>query len=403
VNGLTLDQATSQAIEREPSLRAMRHTVDVARGLRDQAALHPNPSFSFEQRIEPAGSDKLTTLGVEWPLDLFRERGRTAVAKNELAATELALADRERVLAADVRDRYGELLTSIRTLSIVDDLVGVTERQHNLLASRVQEGAAPPLERDLVEVELRRLESDRLLQEGRTEAAVVELKRLLGLSPEAPLRVRDTLESVQATEAIDGDAGQITDRVEARPDVREARARIAIAESSIDRASREGRWDLSLFGTYMRMDSAFPQLGFNAAGGLERVHGLFHYIAAGARITLPVINRRQGEVAASSAQRAAAEAEYEAARLTALTEVAAARARDDRARQALSLYAGGARTLARQNLAVVGQTFELGRLTVFDVLAEQRRYLEIERAYTDALRAAYDARTALKRALGGVR
>ena len=43
--------------------------------------------------------------------------------------------------------------------------------------------------------------------------------------------------------------------------------------------------------------------------------------------------------------------------------------------------------LARQNLAVVGQSYELGRVTVFDVLAEQRRYLEVERAYTDALRA----------------
>ena len=38
-----------------------------------------------------------------------------------------------------------------------------------------------------------------------------------------------------------------------------------------------------------------------------------------------------------------------------------------------------------------------------EVLAEQRRYLDIEHAYTDALREAYDARTALRRALGDVR
>ena len=36
--------------------------------------------------------------------------------------------------------------------------------------------------------------------------------------------------------------------------------------------------------------------------------------------------------------------------------------------------------------AVVRQTYELGRGTVADVLNEQRRYLEIERAYTDATR-----------------
>ena len=39
-------------------------------------------------------------------------------------------------------------------------------------------------------------------------------------------------------------------------------------------------------------------------------------------------------------------------------------------------------------------------MTVFDVLAERRRYLDVERAYTEALRAAYEARTALNRALG---
>jgi outer membrane protein TolC len=58
------------------------------------------------------------------------------------------------------------------------------------------------------------------------------------------------------------------------------------------------------------------------------------------------------------------------------------------------------RTLARQNLNVVQQTFDLGRATVFDVLAEQRRYLEVEQAYTTALREAWEARAVLKRALG---
>ena len=80
--------------------------------------------------------------------------------------------------------------------------------------------------------------------------------------------------------------------------------------------------------------------------------------------------------------------------------VASARARDERAREAVKIYGDGAQALARQNLAVVGQSYELGRVTVFEVLAERRRYLDVERAYTEALRAAYEARTALKRALG---
>jgi outer membrane protein TolC len=49
---------------------------------------------------------------------------------------------------------------------------------------------------------------------------------------------------------------------------------------------------------------------------------------------------------------------------------------------------------------VVTQSYELGRLTVFDVLAERRRYLDVERAYTEALQAAFEARTALLVAMG---
>jgi outer membrane protein TolC len=40
---------------------------------------------------------------------------------------------------------------------------------------------------------------------------------------------------------------------------------------------------------------------------------------------------------------------------------------------------------------------------LLDVLAEQRRYLDMQRAYTDVLREAYQARQALKQALGETR
>jgi outer membrane protein TolC len=56
--------------------------------------------------------------------------------------------------------------------------------------------------------------------------------------------------------------------------------------------------------------------------------------------------------------------------------------------------------LARQNFEVVRQTYELGRGTLSDVLAEQRRYLEFENEYTSSLREAFDARTSLEFARG---
>jgi cobalt-zinc-cadmium efflux system outer membrane protein len=149
----------------------------------------------------------------------------------------------------------------------------------------------------------------------------------------------------------------------------------------------------------MRMDQGFPQMGFDEGGGLARVRGVFHYVSAGAMVTVPITNRNQGEVARAQAERVSATARLEAVQLAAQTELAAAEAQDLQTRRALAWVEGGVR-LARQNLDVVQQTYELGRTTVADVLAEQRRYLDIERAYTETLKAAYEARTALQRARG---
>jgi cobalt-zinc-cadmium efflux system outer membrane protein len=403
VTGFSLPDAIGRALEREPAIRAARTETEVARGMRAQAALRPNPTVLFMQQEEPAGTDNQSRLEVQWPLDLFRKPGRVAVADREVEATAWTVADKERLLAADVRMKYGEVVAALRELDVSDDLVAATVRQRALVRARVEQGSTPPLERNMVDVEVRRLEAERLLQAGKVEAAMMALRRLLGISADERLQVRDTLESLVHAEAMIPLPSAVAPAAGTRPDVQEAESRLRMADARIDRARRDGRLDVSLFGTYMRMDIGFPQRGFNNAGDLERVRGLFHYVSGGAMLTVPLRNRNQGEIASAQAVRVGAEAMLAAVQLTAQAEVAAAKARDDYARRAIAVYADEARSLARQNLDVVKQTYELGRATVFDVLNEQRRYLDLERAYTAALREAYEARTALRRALGDVR
>jgi outer membrane protein, heavy metal efflux system len=401
--GLTLDRAVAQALEREPSLRAARTEVDVARGMRVQAGLRPNPTVSFSRQEEPTGKDNQTRVEVMWPLDLFRKAGRVGVAEREIDATRHDVADRERLLAADVRTKYGDVSVAIRELTVLDDLLETTSKQEALVAARVAQGATPPLERDILRVELQRVQSERLLQSGAVERAMIELKRVLGVGADMPLKIADTLDQLVQREAGATLIGESAAVVQGRPDVEAAHSRVQVAEAQFDRARREGRVDVNLFGMYMRMDAGFPQRAFGAGDTLVPIRGLFHYVAIGAAVTLPVRDRKQGDVAVAQAQRTGASAQLEATRLTAEAEIAAARARDEHARQAVAIYTAETRTLARQNLTVVGQTYELGRATVFDVLAEQRRYLDLERAFTNALREAYEARQALRRAVGDVR
>jgi outer membrane protein, heavy metal efflux system len=408
VNGLSLDQAITRALEAEPSLRATREQINMAQGARRQAGLRPNPSASFEQRAEPGGTDRLMTASVEWPLDLFRREGRIAVADLEVTDAKLAAAERERLLVADVRTRYGDVLASIREVTLFDQVIAAAQQQHELLRGRVAEGASPPIDRNVLEVEVRRLRAAQLVRVGRVEAAIARLKPLLGLRPDATLAIRDTLDTVVQRESLTTPLDATTSTSLAslaslanRADVRQAALRVEIADAKAERAVRDGRFDVSLYASYMRMDSGFPQRGLGATGEFERVRGQFNYIAGGATVSLPLFDRHQGDIASAKAERASASAALEASRLNAESEVTAARAQYERAREALGVYADDMRALARQNLTVVGQSYELGRVTVFDVLTEQRRYLDVEIAYAEALRAAYEARTALNLALGG--
>jgi cobalt-zinc-cadmium efflux system outer membrane protein len=401
--GLDLDRAIAQALEQEPSLRAVRADVDVARGMRIQAALRPNPTLSFSQLEQPAGADNQTRVEVVWPLDLFRKAGRVDVAEREIDVAKHEVVDRERRLAADVRAKYGEVAAAVRELTVLDDLFAAVSRQHGLVAARVDQGATPSLERDSLRVELQRLDSERRLQSGSVERTMVELKRLLGMPADATLKIRDNLEQLVYREAAVSLSADSASTVEHRPDVEAAQSRVQMADAQIQRVRREGRIDVNVFGMYMRMDASFPQRAFDVGDTLVPIRGLFHYLAAGADVTVPLRNRNQGEVAAAQAHRAGAFAQLEAARLSAQAEISAARARDEHAGQAVAIYTSDLRALARQNLTVVSQTYEFGRATVFDVLAEQRRYLDVERAFTNALREAYEARQALRRALGEVR
>ncbi len=403
VNGLSLDDAIARALAQEPSLRASRSQIDVTRGLREQAGLRPNPAVSFSQQEEPSGTDNQTRVEVQWPLDLFRKTGRVGVADREIDVARHAVANRERTLAADVRLKYGEVAAAVRTLTVTGQLLAATSRQLTLIASRVEQGGAPPLDRDMLRVEVQRLEADRRIQSGAVERQLVELKRLLGMPPDAPVTVRDSLEALVRHDPPPPAGGGEPDAAMNRPDVQEAEARVRVGDAAIDRARREGRPDVSVFGMYMRTDAAFPQQGFSSTGALEPIRSVFHYVSIGAMVTLPLLNRNQGTVAAAQAERIGAAAQLEAARLAAQSEIAAARSRDGHARQALDAYTGDTLSLARQNLDVVRQTYELGRGTLLDVLNEQRRSLDVERAYTDVLREAYEARQALKAALGDVR
>lgn len=394
---LTVDELVSRALADNPDLRATRAEVEAASGRLRQAGLRPNPmlELSGQKAVSP---DNNLMIGLTVPLDLNgRREGRVGVAERELAMKIAQVRDRERRLAADVSVKAGEWLAARRNVAVTDDLLRTNRQALRLIQDRVREGAAPPLEESLLLVEVNRLDANRQLLTSRVEIASLQLKALAGMAPDAPLHLRGDLSTPpplpDVTEAV-------RRSLAIRPDLEMARADVARAGASVRKEQAEGRWDASINVGYQRQDFGFDLNGLTANGTARPIHDVFHYFGGGVSITLPMWNRNQGGIAAARAEVQAAERRLHFMELMARQEVGAAVAQLDAARRSLDIYERGVREVAQRNLDVVRRTYELGRISLMDVVAEQRRFIDIEHGYTDALKQAYDAAVDVRRAVG---
>jgi cobalt-zinc-cadmium efflux system outer membrane protein len=396
---LTIDDLVARAVSENPDLRASRAEVDAAVGRLRQAGLRPNPELdlSGQKALSP---DNNLNVTLRLPLDLNdRKGGRVAVAEQDLALKRTQLADRERRLRADVRMKAGELLAARRNLQIADELLDVNRRAFSVVGNRVREGAAPTIDENLQTVEVNRLDAGRQLLASRVEVTTLQLKLLAGMAPEASLTVRGDL----TTSAPLLDRSEAVRRALAsRPDLAAARVDLAMARAMIRKEHAEGRWDASVNVGYMRQDFGFGLNGLTSSGQTRPIQDVFHYFGGGVTIMLPVRNRNQGNIAAAEAGAVAAERRLQFAQLTVQQEVETAFAQHEASARSLEIYGRGVRDVARRNLDVVRGSYELGRGSLLDVIAEQRRFIEVENGYTDALKQVYDAAVEIERAVGTI-
>ena len=394
----TVDDLVAQALADNPDLQATQAEVDAAHGRLQQAGLRPNPLLDLGVQKNVAAPDNNLTASVTVPLDLNgRKAGRVGVAAGELEMKRAQVADRARRLRAEVRMKAGELLAAQRNLRFTEELLQVNRDALRLLQSRVSQGATPPLEANLLRVEVNSLEASRHLLASQVEVRTLQVKALVGLGPEAPLTLRGDLRP--APVRLDLSEG-LTQALTTRSDLLVARTEVAMAEATIRKEQAEGRWDASVNVGYMRQDFGYDLRGLTASGATQPIQDVFHYVGAGVAITLPVRNQNQGNIAAAMASATAAQRRLASVTLMLRQEVTAAFTQSAAAQRALDLYTQGVREVARQNLAVVRQTYELGRTSLLDLIAEQRRYIDIETGYTESLKQAYDAVVDIERAVG---
>jgi outer membrane protein, heavy metal efflux system len=361
---LRLDDAIKQAIDSRASLKAENERIAVARGLEKQAGARQNPEFLFQnENLRPGQTytrDVDTVAYVIQPLDVMGKRTHRMEATREGVVRTQAEYDLARIqLINAVKLAYWTARGAQEVREVLRASVANFQKTVDYHAARFSVGAIA--EQDLLRV---RLESERLKISA--NLAVVDADRAtMALFKETG---KPAVRDVVLTEPLElaGKFREATlDEVLAqRSEVRLARAGLVESTAKESLEAVLARPDLSVFAGYKRTELPDTTYGVNT-------------IIAGFQISLPVINKNQGnrEAAGAEVRRrqqllAAAEGDVRAEYESALQEY---RTRRDEATGTLQLLREEAGNVAQiaSNAYVEGGT---------DLL----RLLDAERARIDA-------------------
>jgi cobalt-zinc-cadmium efflux system outer membrane protein len=394
--GLSSVDLTRRALASNPQLAAARLEIDRARARLRQAGLRPNPSVEFTQEngVFNSPGERGMTIGFSLPLELSGQRGRRIdLARAELEASEAEVADRERRLASEARMAYAEALAAMRELEVTRDLSALDGETARIVEARVEEGDAAPLELNLLRAEVDRLRARRVLIEGRLQTALLRLKQLAGVPPEEALRLRDEL-AAPPPDAPTSLEAAVEVALRSRPDLRFARLSEEVARAGYRLAKAHAAPQVTASVQYSNIRGTFDETPVGPITDRDNA------LSFGVSITLPVFNRNQGAKAEARASITQAQMQREFLESTVRAEVTSAWRRYEVAREAIQTYERGVIERSTQNVRTVRAAYETGAFRVSELLAEQRRLIDMQREMTEAMVERYRALSDLQAAIG---
>lgn len=387
-----------RALASNAELAAARLEIARAKARLRQAGLRPNPTVDFEQTtgwLTNSAGESETSIGVSLPLELGGRRGRRIeLAHAELEAVEAGVAERERRLTGEVLAAYAEALSTLRELEITEGLTDLDVKTVVFVQARVSEGDTAPLELSLLQAEVERLRSRRALVEGRLRASLVRLKVLAGIPPQEAVRLREDINAPALPQPPASIEAAMDIALRTRPDLRLARLNEEVAQAGLRLARSLGTPEATAFTRYTQSRSSFDDTPVGVLNDRDRL------LTFGVSVQIPVFNKNQGakEEAAIAISQARSRREFAEASVRA--EVASAYVRFEAAQSALLIFEQGVIARSNDNIRTIRAAYEIGAFRITDLLAEQRRLVDSQRDFTEALTERYRAMADLQLAIG---
>ncbi len=374
----TLDQAVSEAIERNAGLLAERYNLAVADARLITARLRPNPVLTLEGDhldLLGTGYDSVNNAGppeYSARTDFILERGskrerRIETAQNSKGVVEMQFLDAVRTLTLNVQEACVEVMMSKANLALAEESLQALREIVKVNELRLKTG-------DLAEVELLRVQLAELQFENavrqahlRLDSARSRLTILVGRGRNA------RLVDVKGTQRREDQPVQLEtlhqQAMTLRPDLLALQRDQARSVAEVRLQIAQGKVDYTV-GTEYRRQQGLAGTG-NSLG--------FFFSTA-----LPVFNRNQGEIARALQEQKQIEARLRQLQLNVENDVELAYLQYANAKALLARVETTMLAKARDVRQITEFSYKRGEATLIEFLDAQRAYNETMQTYSEA-------------------
>lgn len=392
-----LDGFIAEALAANQNLEGARQRIEQSRAALTTAGSSLLPSLDAggsanRSRSKSSGSDsKLSTtykgsFSAAYELDLWgANKASSDAAGSRLAASVYAGDALSLVVQSDVVSTYVQILTFKDRIRIAGENLSAARQILAVVRVRVQEGYASPLDLAQQEGNLATIEGNIPSLEQQLRASLTSMAILLGRVPQGFDVKATSLASLTLPEPT---AGQPSDLLARRPDIREAEANLIAANADIGAARA----------------AFFPSITLNASDALTSVvsGGTSTIMSIAASLAAPIFTggRLEGALDKTKARYAELTSSYRQTVFTSLKEAEDALVGLDTTTRRADLLAISA-TKAEEASRIAGEQYAAGASDFMALLDSQRSLLSSQDSYVQAESNRYGAALNLYKALGG--
>lgn len=363
------------SLAHRPELLQARSVVEAGRERIPQAGALPDPTLTLGIQNDGFGAIQIGEMETSYWLVMLtqpfyfpgKQALREKVAELEVDASKARLLRLRLTTEADVRRAFVELLLVRERLQLLSTLEGLWEASEKLAKARYASGQAGQSDLLRAQLERIRLRQQRTAFEAIERTRVQELNRLAGRPLDGPIETGLSLSDLPDP-MVPGVDEAMADAKARSPELREARATVQRASSSVALARKERLPDFSVSG------------GVMPRGDLEPMWQL------SVGVTLPIWsgskqNRAVAEnVALERGAKAGVETVEQLLRLRTESRIHQLRA----ALETLHLYREGLLVQAEATTRSTLAGYQVGSLPFASVLEALNAYVEVENGALDA-------------------